>query len=91
MADDGKSWGLVLSFGAGTPLEGGGPEWDSVEQERDYWKALAQQHAAKLAAIQHALSTDWGIAPDETGKMWVVSSTDPANVRPMPTLKDVLE
>lgn len=77
--------------GEGEPLHDDGPEWESVEQERDYWKGLAQSYGAKISAIKHALENDWTIAPDETGKLWVVCCTDPTNVRPMPTLKDVIK
>lgn len=46
--------------GEGRPIEGG-PEWGSVEEERDYWKALAQSYAAKLLAIKRTVDAEWVI------------------------------
>jgi len=37
--------------GEGEPIDEGGPEWQRVEQERDYWKDLALSYGAKLKAL----------------------------------------
>lgn len=44
------------------------PEWDSVEQERDYWKKLAKTQAAKLGAVQATMNKKWEAVVDpQTG------------------------
>lgn len=47
--------------GDGKPLDEGGPEWGSVEEERDYWKALAQSYGAKLLALERTLKATWAV------------------------------
>lgn len=47
--------------GDGEPLDEGLPEWPTVEAERDYWKKLALEYGAKIAAIRHALDNDWTV------------------------------
>jgi len=39
-------------------LEVEGPEWPSVEAERDYWKGLAASYAQTIAAIRQLIVDD---------------------------------
>ena len=75
--------------GEGSPMEDAGPEWDSVEAERDYWKGLALKYGAQLGAIKHALNTQWTVRQID-GKNWICSIDDPDNVRHMPDLGEAL-
>ena len=61
-------------------------EWESVEQERDYWKRLAQSYGAQLTALRRVLATTWEIqGPDKAGDYYatpVDGSTQPQKVEP---------
>jgi hypothetical protein len=77
--------------GEGEPLDEGGPEWESVEQERDYWKSLALGYAAKLKALELTFAASFTVQPDRDGKRWVVQTDDPFRAYPVPSMKDVLK
>lgn len=50
----------------------GEPEWETVEQERDYWKKLANAYAAKLTAIQRTMEKQFEAEFDpQTGEVFV--------------------
>jgi hypothetical protein len=73
----------------GEPIDEGGPEWDSVEAERDYWKALAQSYGAKLTALKCTLEADWEIVGPEDGRMWAQMKGGDGNLAyPLPTIDE---
>ena len=43
------------------------PEWETVEQERDYWKKLANQYGAKLTVLSNVMSNAYEtfVDPDD--------------------------
>lgn len=48
------------------------PEWETVEQERDYWKKLANAYGAKLTALSHVMASTYETYVDsETGDNFV--------------------
>ncbi len=48
------------------------PEWETVEQERDYWKKLANAYGAKITAMQAVMSATFETFVDpETGDNFV--------------------
>ncbi len=53
------------------------PEWETVEQERDYWKKLANAYAAKLTAISHVMGKKFEARIDESdGRVYVYEVED---------------
>jgi hypothetical protein len=68
----------------GEPLDEGLPEWESVEAERDYWKALALSYGAKISAIRHAFEQDW------TVKDGFIEQVD-GEPRQLPSIDDVMD
>ena len=48
-----------------------GPEWDTVEQERDYWKALALSYAAKIGAMDATMKRTWTVKIGADGNHWI--------------------
>lgn len=64
-----------------------GPEWENVEQERDYWKGLALSYGAKLKAIEHTMAGTWTVIHTKDGKVWVVD--EQASSFPIDGLSDI--
>jgi len=62
--------------GEGEPIPDDGPEWGSVEAERDYWKGLALSYGAKLKALEHTLAGTWTVRQDSVGKLWAVDEAE---------------
>lgn len=58
-------------------MDEGGPEWESVEQERDYWKALALSYGAKLKALELIMQASWTVKPADDGKLWIEQTEEP--------------
>lgn len=73
------------SGGEGEPLEDAGPEWESVEQERDYYKNLSQQYAAKLMMLERVFQATWKIKQDAEG---FYADSDDFN-RDLPRISDL--
>lgn len=65
--------------GDGVPIEDNGPEWGSVEEERDYWKGLAQSYAAKLMMVNRTMQATWRIE-ERNGRFFAVSDDCPNEV-----------
>lgn len=76
--------------GEGEPLSNDGPEWESVEQERDYWKALAQAYGAKLTALKCTLDAEWEIVGPELGRYYAQMKGGDLSF-PLPTIEDTAE
>lgn len=48
------------------------PEWETVEQERDYWKALANAYGAKLTALRTVMDRRYEArVNDQDGQVYV--------------------
>ncbi len=56
------------------------PEWETVAQERDYWKRLALGYAAKLRAIEYTMSRSWTVTLDPQNGQPIVVEDEPKNV-----------
>jgi cation diffusion facilitator CzcD-associated flavoprotein CzcO len=76
----------------GEPLDEGRPEWETVEEERDYWKALALEYGAKLKAIEHTMKATWTVEFDGKGDGWVVQTDgDTTRRAPLASLEETLK
>lgn len=75
--------------GEGEPVHDDGPEWDSVEAERDYWKALALTYGAKLGALQATMAATWTVEHAADGS-WITRADGQAADRlPLAGLEEV--
>jgi len=48
------------------------PEWNSIEEERDYWKKLAQGYAAKINMLRVVLNSTYDLEQREDGNWYSV-------------------
>lgn len=75
--------------GEGEPVHDDGPEWESVEAERDYWKKIALEYGAKLGALRLTMDARWTVEHAADGS-WIVRDDGQAADRlPLAGLEEV--